>query len=100
MISMEVSLALVRCGAFPILRAHRSLLCVATGHPTLRAHDRYSVLQQARKEGEEDVVGKLEKVLSVAMEEKQKTLRPEIQLLNRLLGAKTGAERTAVRRLV
>ncbi len=52
---------------------------------------------QARKEGEEDVVGKLEKVLSVAMEEKQKTLRPEIQLLNRLLGAKTGAERTAVR---
>jgi hypothetical protein len=43
------------------------------------------------------VVGKLETVLSVAMEEKQRTLRPEIQLLNRLLGAKTGADRTAVR---
>ena len=42
-------------------------------------------------------MGKLEKVLLTAMEEKQKTLRPEIQLLNRLLGAKTGAERTAVR---
>ena len=45
------------------------------------------------------MVGKLETVLSVAMEEKQKTLRPEIQLLNRLLGAKTGADRTAVRNL-
>ena len=53
--------------------------------------------EQARKEGEEDVVGKLEKVLSVAMEEKQKTLRPEIQLFNKLLAAKSGAERTAVR---
>ena len=42
-------------------------------------------------------MGKLEKVLSVAMEEKQKTLRPEIQLFNRLLAAKSGAERTAVR---
>ena len=44
-------------------------------------------------------MGKLETVLSVAMEEKQKTLRPEIQLLNRLLGAKTGAGWTAVRSL-
>ena len=65
-----------------------------------RAHKWPLLRKQARKEGEEDVVGKLEKVLSIAMEEKQKTLRPEIQLLNRLLGAKTGAERTAVRHTV
>ena len=36
-------------------------------------------------------------MLTVAMEEKQKTLRPEIQLLNRLLAAETSAERKQAR---
>jgi len=36
---------------------------------------------QAKKEGDAEVVRRLEEVLKVAMAEKQKTLRPEIQLL-------------------
>ena len=42
---------------------------------------------------------RLRSVLKVAMEEKQKTLRPEIQLLNRLLAVETSAERKQARRL-
>ena len=42
---------------------------------------------------------RLQSVLKVAMEEKQKTLRPEIQLLNRLLAVETSAERKQARRM-
>jgi hypothetical protein len=42
-------------------------------------------------------VRRLEEVLKVAMAEKQKTLRPEIQLLNRLLAAEGSTERRQVR---
>ena len=48
---------------------------------------------QAKKEGDAEVVRRLEEVLKVAMSEKQKTLRPEIQLLNRLLAVESSAER-------
>ena len=40
---------------------------------------------------------RLEEVLKVAMAEKQKTLRPEIQLLNRLLAAEGSTERRQAR---
>lgn len=52
---------------------------------------------QAEKEGDAAVKARLQTVLKVAMEEKQKTLRPEIQLLNRLLAVKTSAERRQAR---
>lgn len=53
-------------------------------------------LEMARKEGNADVKVKLEAVLKVAMEEKQKTLRPEIQLLNSLLSADSTAGRRSI----
>jgi len=52
--------------------------------------------KQAKKEGNTEVCRKLEEVLRVAMEEKQKTLRPEIQLLNNLMAATTVPERERV----
>ena len=55
-----------------------------------------SALLQARKEGNKEVCTKLEQVLKIAMEEKQKTLRPEIQLLNNLMAATTVPERERV----
>ena len=55
------------------------------------------LLLQARKEGNKEVVEKLESVLRVAMTEKKKTLRPEIQLLNTLLEADTTKARQEVR---
>lgn len=53
-------------------------------------------LPQARKEGNADVTAKLEQVLKIAMDEKQKTLRPEIQLLNQLLACDSPADRQKV----
>ncbi|KAL0038104.1 hypothetical protein WJX79_002967 [Trebouxia sp. C0005] len=53
-------------------------------------------LDMAKKEGNIEVCRKLEEVLRVAMEEKQKTLRPEIQLLNNLMAATTVPERERV----
>jgi hypothetical protein len=40
---------------------------------------------KAKKEGNAEVVNKIETTLKVAMAEKNKTLRPEIRLLNQLL---------------
>lgn len=54
------------------------------------------ILHQAKKEGNKEVCSKLEHVLKIAMEEKQKTLRPEIQLLNNLMAATTVPERERV----
>lgn len=51
-------------------------------------------LTMAKKEEEGDVVARLEAALKAAFEAKQATLRPEIQLLNRLLAAE-GAEQRA-----
>jgi hypothetical protein len=51
---------------------------------------------QAKKEGNIEVVNQLESTLKVALAEKEKTLRPEIRLLNRLLRVKSSAERTAI----
>ena len=55
-----------------------------------------SVGGQAKKEGDAAVASQVESVLKVAMAEKQKTLRQEIQLLNRLLAVETSAERKQV----
>ena len=52
---------------------------------------------QAQKEGSEAVVEQLERVLRIAMEAKQATLRPEIQLLNNLLAAADAEARAQVR---
>ena len=54
---------------------------------------------QARKEGNQQVVRQLETVLRAAMQEKQKALRPEIQLLNTLLAASDRPTRKRVRML-
>eukprot|EP00270_Netrium_digitus_P003325 TRINITY_DN13806_c0_g1_i2.p1 TRINITY_DN13806_c0_g1~~TRINITY_DN13806_c0_g1_i2.p1 ORF type:complete len:269 (-),score=52.74 TRINITY_DN13806_c0_g1_i2:169-975(-) len=50
-------------------------------------------LEMAKKEGNSDVVQQLERVLRAAMEEKEKTLRPEIRLLNQLLRQSRTTER-------
>jgi hypothetical protein len=50
----------------------------------------------ARKDGETEVVAKLEEIYRAAADAVQATLRPEIQLLNRLLAARSGAERQAL----
>ena len=42
---------------------------------------------QAEKEGNTEVYNQLKAALTAAMEAKQATLRPEIQLLNKLLAA-------------
>jgi hypothetical protein len=39
---------------------------------------------KARKDGNMDMVKQIESALKVAMDEKGKTLRPEIQLLNQV----------------
>ena len=51
---------------------------------------------QAKKEGNAEVVGRLEAALRAAFEAKQATLRPEIQLLNRLLATEGAEQRAAV----
>lgn len=53
-------------------------------------------LQMAKKEGDEAVAGRLEAALKAAMEVKNSTLRPEIQLLNKLLGADTELQRKQI----
>lgn len=53
-------------------------------------------LDMANKEGNKDVAAKLEIVLKAAMSAKQATLRPEIQLLNKLLSCKGQQEREQV----
>ena len=52
---------------------------------------------QAKKEGNAEVVAQLEAALRAAFEVKQATLRPEIQLLNRLLAAEGEEQRRQVR---
>jgi hypothetical protein len=42
------------------------------------------VARKAKKEGNAEVVNKIETTLKVAMAEKNKTLRPEIRLLNQV----------------
>lgn len=49
-------------------------------------------LDMAKKEGEPEVVERLELVLRAAMEAKNATLRPEIRLLNQLLGCEEDAQ--------
>ncbi|MCO5580063.1 hypothetical protein L7F22_033929 [Adiantum nelumboides] len=51
-------------------------------------------LSMAKKEGNAEVVSRIETTLKTAMREREKTLRPEIQLLNQLLRDKTSAERS------
>ena len=51
---------------------------------------------QARKEQNSEIVKQLEGALKAAMEEKQKTLRPEIQLLNNLLAVNSRPARKQV----
>ena len=49
--------------------------------------------QMAKKESDEAVASQIEAALKTAMEVKNSTLRPEIQLLNKLLGADTSLQR-------
>lgn len=57
-------------------------------------------LMMAEKEGETDVYNNIKAALTAAMEVKQATLRPEIQLLNSLLAADERAAREQVGGLV
>lgn len=50
-------------------------------------------LEMAKKEGNVEVMKKIEEVLEIAMTEKGKTLRPEIQLMNKLLNETDQYER-------
>eukprot|EP00897_Mesotaenium_endlicherianum_P008239 jgi/Mesen1/7443/ME000389S06783 len=50
-------------------------------------------MEMAKKEGNEEVAKQLRGVLEVAMMEKEKTLRPEIRLLNKLIRDKNPSER-------
>jgi hypothetical protein len=52
---------------------------------------------QAKKEGNQEVVARLEGAIRAAFEAKQATLRPEIQLLNRLLAAEGVEQQQEVR---
>lgn len=51
-------------------------------------------MEMARKDGNMDMVKQIESALKVAMDEKGKTLRPEIQLLNQLLQQTRSSERS------
>lgn len=51
-------------------------------------------MEMARKDGNMDMVNQIESALKVAMDEKGKTLRPEIQLLNKLLQQTRSSERS------
>ncbi|KAI7841568.1 hypothetical protein COHA_004738 [Chlorella ohadii] len=53
-------------------------------------------LTMAQKEGNAVVTQHIETALRAALEAKQATLRPEIQLLNRLLGAETQEQRQRI----
>ena len=44
----------------------------------------YFMVRKAKKEGNPEVVNQLETTLKIAMREREKTLRPEIQLLNQV----------------
>lgn len=50
-------------------------------------------LEMAKKEGDAAVTGQLESALRAAMDAKNATLRPEIQLVNKLLAAETDTQR-------
>lgn len=50
-------------------------------------------MAMAKREGDTDVVSRLEVAIRTAMEAKQATLRPEIQLLNRLLAEEDAQSR-------
>lgn len=52
-------------------------------------------MEMARKDGNMDMVKQIECALKVAMDEKGKALRPEIQLLNQLLRQNSASERSA-----
>lgn len=52
---------------------------------------------QASKEGNEAVISALKQTLEAAMQVKQRSLRPEIQLLNSLLADKSFEDRAVVR---
>eukprot|EP00250_Pteridium_aquilinum_P001378 c11580_g1_i1 orf=579-1250(-) len=51
-------------------------------------------LSMAKKEGNAEVVNRIETTLKIAMQEREKTLRPEIQLLNQLLRDNGASERS------
>eukprot|EP00898_Chlorokybus_atmophyticus_P001632 jgi/Chlat1/246/Chrsp1S00213 len=55
-------------------------------------------LDMAKKEGNPEIVAKIELCIGAALAEKERTLRPEIRLLNALMrtGAKPAAAREAI----
>jgi len=56
-------------------------------------HITSALVQMARNEGNVEMADQLESVYFICVEEKEKTLRPEIRLLNRLLRCGTSKER-------
>jgi hypothetical protein len=78
-----------------LLHAEENALEVATEFSGSLTEEFFHIssayLQMAKKDGDENVAFRLERALKAAMEAKNATLRPEIQLLNNLLG---GAEKS------
>lgn len=70
---------------------------VARKHVDLLTQDFFMIastyLSMAKKEGNAEVVNRLEAILKTAMAEREKSLRPEIQLLNQLLRDNGASER-------
>jgi hypothetical protein len=83
-----------------LLHAEEEALEVATEYSSSLTEEFFHIsaayLQMAKKDGDENVAFRLERALKAAMEAKNATLRPEIQLLNKLLGASTDLERKQV----
>jgi hypothetical protein len=80
-----------------LLHAEDDALEVATEYSDSLTEEFFHIsgayLSMAKKDGDENVQMRLERALKAAMEAKNATLRAEIQLLNKLLGAETDLER-------
>ena len=83
-----------------LLHAEENALEVATEFTGSLTEEFFHIssayLQMAKKDGDDNVAFRLERALKAAMEAKNATLRPEIQLLNKLLGAENELERKQV----
>jgi len=83
-----------------LLHAEENALEVATEYTGSLTEEFFHIssayLQIAKKDGDDNVASRLERAIKAAMEAKNATLRPEIQLLNKLLGAENELERKQV----
>ncbi|KAL4528686.1 hypothetical protein Ndes2437A_g03235 [Nannochloris sp. 'desiccata'] len=83
-----------------LLHAEENALEVATEFTGSLTEEFFHIssayLQMAKKDADDNVAFRLERAIKAAMEAKNATLRPEIQLLNKLLGSETELERKQV----